>query len=1324
MKKSLFSFLVWALWVSSFGLLSHGQSSVVKTWTVMDGMPDNDVSALLVDGDGVTWIGTQNGIVQFDGATFRPVEPDIGRDIRDIVEAPDGSILVAEYRRGLFRVDRYTREATLVASFEDPVLSMTRSPDGTVWVGTLKKLYFLSPGSIKPKHQRLPIQDMEVRALLAISDNEVWVGGPGGYGRVFLDAGRWRAPVANWRATVGSDSVYVSSLAAAGDGRLWIGTQGHGLQLVDPVTDAVVTYRSTWSDDSTLANDYVYDILPVDESVWVAGIQSDGHAGLSRLDLKTQQFTRYRYRPADPESVGSFGGLSLAQAPDGSILAGFLSGGLSVLSSAELPVRFWHDGARNAISRLPAVDVGAVLPMDGGFTLVGMLGDGLYRRENASGEARPLATPASYITALEKGEAGSVWMGAWQGLYRLDNAYEAQHIPLEADGSTYPVMSMAVTGSGTVWVGSRSGWVFRVDADGTDVQSFRVAVQDRTDRVEGVAVDHRGRVWAASGGRLFWMRLEDDGFSEVVVDGLDTDIRFVDDDPEGDIWLGTRSDGLVRLDPDTGAMDWYTEQKGMLFNGITGLLVDAHGCVVAATDRGINGVYAQTGELSVYPSSALTPSNKFGVHRLAIDIETDVIYMAGLSGIVRLDANAMTPHSPPLDVRLSDVLADGHLVDRRAPDDVVLDSGARRVILDVSVPVYTRREDVRYRYRLAWNSDWIELDNQHLIDLSAAGPGRHMVDVQASSGNSDGPVRTFSVTVQWPWWQAPWMRVVWVLLLVASVVGAAARRMWRSKQERLRLERTVAERTATVREQADRLKALDAMKSRFFANISHEFRTPLTLILGPVEDALSGRWGDMDRDQEDDVSMIRRQGRRLLALVNQLLDLATLDAGRMTLNRRPQDIVVLTRTAVQAFSSLAESGGVTLRFKSDLEQRVVQIDPERMEQVLYNLVGNAIKFTPEGGSVMVSVEETDEGTRISVRDTGPGIAAAKQSLVFDRFYQVEREGSARRSGGIGLALARELVELHGGRIVLESDPGFGATFAVMLPGGVPVLEPVETPEDASMGPDPTAMLLWEVDTDIQSETKGTDGQPVVLIVEDHPDVASYIARSLSDSYRCHIAGNGDEGLEWARQLKPDLVVSDVMMPGMDGYALCQAIKSDEQLRTVPVILLTARADEESKMEGLGAGADDYLYKPFSGSELRLRAENLIEVRRILRDSLGDGGFRVQASNVDVQSDDELFARKAQEVVEGQLDNTQFGATWLADELGISPRHLQRRLKDTTGLSTNAFIRTLRLQRAHQLLDKGAGNVSEVAYAVGYTDPKYFSRIFRQAYGVPPSQIDS
>lgn len=1324
MKKTLLYLFVWTLIGSSFGHVSLGQSSVVRTLKVVDGLPDNSVSALLVDADGATWIGTQNGLVQFDGVTIRPVTPDIGRDIRALLQAPDGAVWAAEYSRGIYRIDPLSRTSERVVELDENVLKMGISADGTIWIGTESSLFHLDQDSNQLVVQRLPVQDMEIRAVHGTANGDLWVGGPSGYGRVFQEEGRWRAPVADWRTTIAVDSVYVSSIADGPDGTLWIGTQGHGLNLVDPVTDTVTSYIHDRADVTTIGNDYVYDILPQDDAVWVAGLYSDGQAGLSRFDPDAKEFERYRFRPADPESVGSFGGLSLAEAPDGSVLAGFIHGGLTILSPEGLPVQFWNESSRNTVRKLPSVDVGAVLPMNDGTVLVGFLGDGLYRRTSETGVSVPIASPVSYVLDLAPGADGTTWMAAWSGLYALDSALAPRQVLLETGNRQPNIFTLEPTMSGAVWAGSNQGRLYRLGPDGVTVDRFVIDGMTRLDRVEGISVDGDGRVWAAVGGHLYWMRMDDDSFSEVQIDGLDMDIRFVDVDPSGDVWLGTRYDGVARLDVETGKIDWVTEATGLLYNGISGLVVDNHGCVWIATERGLHGLAPSSMELSVYPSTALTTFNKFELHRIAVEGDTDVVYMAGLMGIVRLDSEAVSPESPPLTVRISNVLTDGNVTDWDRSGRVSLDASTRWFALDVAVPVYTQREDVRYQYRLAGQSDWIMLEDQHVIDLSAAGPGRHRIEVQARTSNVEGPVGALSVDVAWPWWQAPWMRVVWIVLLLAAAAGAAARRMWRTERERELLERTVEERTVTVRQQADRLQALDSMKSRFFANISHEFRTPLTLILGPVDDALSGRWGDVDHDQKDDLTMIRRQGRRLLALVNQLLDLATLDAGRMVLNKRPVDIVRLTRTAVQTFSSLAHGSGVTLRFKSSVEARVTTLDAERMEQVLYNLIGNAIKFTPDGGSVMVSLEELDGELCISVRDTGPGIAAANQPFVFDRFYQVEREGSSRRSGGIGLALAHELVELHGGRIMLVSDPGFGATFSVMLPVDAPDSVALNAPDDFVDRPESDSMLLWEADADIRLEDAGPDGRPVVLIVEDHPDVASYIARSLAGAYRCHIAGNGDEGLEWARQLKPDLVVSDVMMPGMDGYALCQAIKSDEALRTIPVILLTARADEESKMEGLGAGADDYLYKPFSGSELRLRAENLIEVRRILRDSLRDGGFRVQASDVEVPSDDDVFAQKAQAVVEGQLDNTQFGATWLADELGISPRHLQRRLKDITGLSTNAFIRTLRLQRAHQLLDKGAGNVSEVAYAVGYTDPKYFSRIFRQAYGVPPSQIDT
>ncbi len=543
------------------------------------------------------------------------------------------------------------------------------------------------------------------------------------------------------------------------------------------------------------------------------------------------------------------------------------------------------------------------------------------------------------------------------------------------------------------------------------------------------------------------------------------------------------------------------------------------------------------------------------------------------------------------------------------------------------------------------------------------------------------------------------------------------------------------------------LREIEHIKSRFFANLSHEFRTPLTLLLGPIEDALAGEYGPMDARWRKLLPAMQRSGRRLRNHIDELLDLASMDAHQMELHPRAGNLTALVSEAASRFRMLGERKDVAVDYHSEPDELISVFDASIVDKIVDNLLSNALKFTGNGGRVRITLSENDGVVEICVRDTGQGIRAEELPYIFDRFYRVDSPGSHQKqaSTGIGLALVRELVDLCGGDIDVESEPGFGSQFMVRLP----VLEAEDMPAEqgsAFVAPEATYTEASEkpVSADVEplgpirartrdSENGGmyqkrpiaevpADDAPLILVIEDDDDVRSYVAAQFAASYRTAEAADGESGLERVRELKPHLVISDVMMPGMDGFELCRAIKSDPEINHIPVVLLTARAASGDKIEGLDAGADDYIYKPFNAAELRKRAENLIELRRLLRERYR-GRMLLEPSGVSVTSAEAEFIEQVVAVVDQHIPDSNFGVDWLADELNMSARQLQRKVRKATRLSAAGLIRLMRMKRAAQLLDGGAGAVKDVADAVGYRDADYFARVFRQLYGVPPTRYD-
>ncbi|MFQ5571804.1 MAG: response regulator, partial [Rhodothermales bacterium] len=555
---------------------------------------------------------------------------------------------------------------------------------------------------------------------------------------------------------------------------------------------------------------------------------------------------------------------------------------------------------------------------------------------------------------------------------------------------------------------------------------------------------------------------------------------------------------------------------------------------------------------------------------------------------------------------------------------------------------------------------------------------------------------------------------------------------------------TLARQKAKIEAQAQRLIELDEMKSNFFANISHEFRTPLTLILGTLQDIQKGLHGSLEPSGGEQLTMAQRHARQLRRLIEQILDLARIEAGMMRLAFRPVDLVALFQDVMLSFAALAEREQIHFTLDAPETPVVLYLDPDALTKVFTNLLSNAFKFTPSGGTIHCSVHAPsvmngDETVQISVRDTGVGLPPETLPHLFERFYQAHPQNARLQTGtGLGLALTRELILLHHGHIGVSSEEGHGSTFTVTLPSGRAhlteddIVEHEERPDHArapmmeEIAHERDAFLQVAAPGHEETTTRpgpGDDDEDVttVLVVDDNAEIREYIRRHLESDFRVVEAANGAEGLQQARSILPDLIISDVVMPEMDGYALCRALKQDPSLDYIPIILLTVKATAANKLEGWEKGIDDYLTKPFSVEELRARVQNLIASRQRLRQRFAQQHVVVTASEIPVTSADDLFLQRIRSVVETHLSDTNFNVESLAAHLAMDRSSLYRRLRALVQQSPTDIIRSIRLERAAQLLSGRAGSISEIAYGVGFKSVAHFSTRFGKKFGVPPSK---
>ena len=641
---------------------------------------------------------------------------------------------------------------------------------------------------------------------------------------------------------------------------------------------------------------------------------------------------------------------------------------------------------------------------------------------------------------------------------------------------------------------------------------------------------------------------------------------------------------------------------------------------------------------------------------------------------------------------------------------------------------YVNPERNLYAYMLEGvDDDWIYSGNRHFANYTGVPPGDYVFRVKGS--NNDGYWNEEGTSVQLiispPPWKTWWAYVLYGLTFIALLY------FWR----RYDLKRQHLKKNLEIEQvEAKKLKELDKLKSQFFANISHEFRTPLTLILGPLE---KFRKKISDSESVQDLNIMQRNALRLQKLINQLLSLSKIESGQMKLQAWEEDIVSLTRGYVQSFESLAQQQNIHLTFNSDIDFLPLYIDRDKIEKILYNLLSNALKFTKIRGEVNVLLGETKGLVTVAISDTGTGIEREQLEHIFDRFYRADNS-NYQEGTGIGLALAKELVELHHGKIEVESEPGRGTTFTVFFPKGKGHLkeeELVKNPEDMIS----TLQFPLKEGGEFKNDDEGSksttrnidllkeDSNPVLLIVEDNEDLRRYIRSYFENDFQIIEAKDGVEGFEGAIENLPDIIISDVMMPNMDGFELCQKLKGDQRCSHIPLILLTARASTESKMEGLETGADDFITKPFDPAELQVRVKNLIDQRKRLAKYYMDNiqhpdlASLISIPHSGITQIDKEFLKKAVDIIVENMAEPEFNLEEYSSKIALSRVQLHRKLKGLLNMSPGNLIRLLRLKRAAELLKKGAGNVTEIAFEVGFNNLSYFAKCFHEEFGCLPSE---
>ncbi len=924
------------------------------------------------------------------------------------------------------------------------------------------------------------------------------------------------------------------------------------------------------------------------------------------------------------------------------------------------------------------------------------------------------------------------------------------------------------------------------------------------------------RVWVGTQkglSSLYLKETKDQWALERQFENITQEIRTLVEDNKGNLWLGTRTKGVLKVDfPAIGTIEnpvitGYFTSQGLPRDEVNVFM--AAGKVMFATGQGIfrfdalkhvfipdpvlgedfaggsRGVFriVEDKNNNIWLHSLLRNFqailqtdqtfvlNKKPFHRLPdAQVETiypdpggDTIWFASHVGLIRYDIRIKKNYHLDFPTLIRKVIVNGNLIfDGYQHKELfpIIPYKDRNLRFEFAAPFFENETSTQYQCLLeGYDEGWSALTSETRKDYTNLDSRRYTFRVRARNVYRNlSKEAVFQFKVLPPWYKTWWAVLVYAIALILLVFFIVKWRSGKLEREKQRLEQIVHQRTKEIeaknqqlQEQSEKLKEVDKMKSRFFANISHEFRTPLTLILGPLEQMLTQTQPDSVKEQKKKLKLMIRNSKRLLNLINQLLDLSKFESGKMKLQTCEQNIIPFLKGILASFETMADQNELDLQFHSKEKNITLYFDPENLEKVFANLLSNAVKFTPAGGRIEVFVTKNSAvednfpagSVDIVVRDTGIGIPESQRAHIFEHFYQVDVLHSHEhrdKGSGIGLALTKELVSLHHGEIhVRDSEgPDSGTEFIVRLPMGKEHLEPDEIIDDSESAFEPARPdeipAFDEVELEKEEEYIGGEEESsedkdieseipeknIVLVVEDSADVRTFIRDALEPLYIVEEAADGLEGIKKAKEIIPDLIISDILMPGADGYELCRVLKKDVDTSHIPIILLTAKASDENVLKGLETGADEYIIKPFNTKILCARIKNMVDLRRQLQMKL-DREMKLQPAEISVSTIDEKFIENLQAVIDNNISDPDFNVENLKKKLSMSQPTLYRKILALSGKSPTEFIKSYRLKRAAQLLESGFGSVTEVAFEVGFASRTYFTKCFKEKFHQLPSE---
>ncbi len=1328
--------------------------------SVNDGLPDNQLRSIIQDDLGYIWFGTELGLARYDGYTLKSylADNDNPHTIADsyilALEVDENNVLWVSGTTGLSRYNRDTDDFSVFVHDENnpdslssnTIRAIRHDKNSVLWVATDKGLDQFDTINKRFNHfthsplEPSTLPSNKIKTLLITKKGDLWVGTDKGLALYNRASNSFELiKLQNGKQPI------IRSLAENKSEEIWIGTH-EGLFLYKPSQTSIKKIQFEKEVKYILST-----LVDFDGNLWIGTYLH----GIFRID-GNHNIINFKSDKSNPTALSENMVLSLYQDQSNIIWVGTGYSGVNSFNPDNLLLGT-YDNSANSLACLPTSDIRSALALGDNKMLFGTL-SGLTEVNLAQKTCKNYTSNSNSDNSLSNNEVyamaqdmtGQFWIGTNEGLDKFDpvngifERFEEQ--------SNIKAVNKISNQKGYLILGTFEG-LRKVKLSTGKISEF--STKDKKLKkalIYNIEKDENGINWVASNQGLLSIdnqltQVHQVSFLEKSFNNKQ--IHALAIDKSGAIWITIENEGLFNFQPETKTLKAVGKQLGLKKKtGFTGLYVDNFDNLWLATaNEGLFMIDKARKKLTNFHVSDGLQSEAFNYFAFTQTPKGTLLF-GGADGFNLFDPTKIKNNKTPPQVSLIQLKRfgktvvphqnyDGLTIDKHISELVTLNLTHRDTMFgfDFVAIHYVDPDKISYAYQLeGFDQDWVTTSAQNRgVTYNNVSPGDYVFRMKAQTKNGvwsedDVALKIHISPAPWLTW---WAFTLYALSLILSIFVFIKKRTQLLEQRAQHLQTTVARKTSELVTEKQKVELLLSQKNEEFANISHEFRTPLTLILGPLSQALKRV---NDEAVLSRLNIVQRNGYRLLRMVDQLLNLETFRVKAIT-QRSPQAVGKTIKLLADAFTDLAEEKNIKLRVE-DIVDVNFEFTADALEKIILNLLSNAIKYTKTNGTISISSSRTKNNElNIQVSDTGIGIPADKLDAIFERYNRVLDENSERIHGaGIGLALIKNLVETHHGRIEVNSELGQGTTFNVILPiiGEVDanLVNSHNNKEVIAM----ELMGLTQQTKPIAEHLQPTnpvqnDDKQSVLVIEDNQDMRDYIVTSIGDEYRVLNASNGKEGLDLAIVEVPDLVISDIMMPIMDGYQVTNELRNNQITNHIPVILLTARGDRESRLKGWFEKADEYLTKPFDVEELKIRLINLLEIRNILKKRFGETVFQpFETTTQNEKPDDSAGTNNKQQqfvaqlnlVLESTYSDPTFSNTEFASKLAMSERQLFRKLKSVLDMTPSDYLRRYRLEKAKQLISQGK-SVSFATFEVGFSNPSYFAKRFKAQFGISPSQ---